>query len=208
MATQLGPWKIWRDFCKSGDWLGRIAVADRRGNICVTHTYRDIYVFVCVIINHLTNDNFSFPSFDKLCEWIVLWQDLCSIGITTLGPRKKILHALRELKNDNDLTRTVETKTDVSKVVADETRLGTNKLITDYFSGPLFGRKRGGINTNEQNNVRRSQAELRSQQNSTHKSIKRKDRIRNGKQKDVPSWCCVPGTPFRVVIIALKSQHD
>ncbi|KAI3468334.1 hypothetical protein Pfo_024997, partial [Paulownia fortunei] len=122
-------------------------------------------------------------------QWLTE-EDLCSIGITMLGPRKKILHALRDLRND--LTRTVEPKIDVSKCVADETKLGTNKLITDYFSGPLSERKRGGITANGQNNIRRSQA------NSTHRSIERKDRFRNGKQKDVPSWCCIPGTPFRV----------
>ncbi|KAK6131967.1 hypothetical protein DH2020_034292 [Rehmannia glutinosa] len=59
-------------------------------------------------------------------------EDLCDIGITTLGPRKKILCALKELRND--LSRNVEPKTDVSRGVTDETKLGTNKLITDYFS--------------------------------------------------------------------------
>ncbi|KAK6158793.1 hypothetical protein DH2020_006107 [Rehmannia glutinosa] len=118
-------------------------------------------------------------------------EDLCDIGITTLGPRKKILCALKELRND--LSRNVEPKTDVSRGVTDETKLGTNKLITDYFSGPLSERKRGGITTNGQNNVTR-----RSRANSAKRSIERKDRLRNGKQKNAPSWCCVPGTPFRV----------
>lgn len=137
-------------------------------------------------------------SFDKTVSesLIVFWQDLCSIGITTLGPRKKILHALRELRSE--LTRTVEPNNDDSKSVAHETKLGTNKLITDYFSGPLSERKRGGIATNGQSNARRSQANI------THRSIERKHHFRNGKQKDVPLWCCIPGTPFRVVNFAFN----
>ncbi|KAK6137114.1 hypothetical protein DH2020_029145 [Rehmannia glutinosa] len=42
----------------------------------------------------------------------------------------------------------------VSRGVTDETKLGTNKLITDYFSGPLSRKKRGGITTNGQNNIK------------------------------------------------------
>ncbi|KAL0312096.1 UNVERIFIED_CONTAM: DNA cross-link repair 1A protein [Sesamum radiatum] len=125
----------------------------------------------------------------KALQWLTE-EDLCGIGITALGPRKKILHALRELRNNS--TRAVEPKADVSKGIADESKLGTNKLITDYFSGPLSERKRGGDTTNVKNNVRRSRAI------STHRSIQRNDHVRKGKQKDVPLWCCIPGTPFRV----------
>ncbi|KAL3650903.1 hypothetical protein CASFOL_007306 [Castilleja foliolosa] len=140
-------------------------------------------------------------------------EDLCSIGITTIGPRKKILHAIRELRNDssrateptkdvsnsladenklitNKLITDYLPKTDVSKGVADENKLGTNKLITDYFSGPPSARKRGGVTTNGQNNV------TGSSENSTKRIVERKGW--NGKQKNAPSWCCIPGTTFRV----------
>ncbi|KAL7159501.1 hypothetical protein ABFS83_01G030900 [Erythranthe nasuta] len=122
-------------------------------------------------------------------QWLTE-EDLCSIGISALGPRKKILHAIKELRNDS--TTTVEPKADAFKTVADETKFVTNKLITDYFSGPPSERKRGVIATNGQNSVRKNQP------NSSHKSVQRNDRLRNGKQKNVPVWCCVPGTPFRV----------
>ncbi|KAG8375453.1 hypothetical protein BUALT_Bualt10G0101500 [Buddleja alternifolia] len=125
-------------------------------------------------------------------QWLTE-EDLCSIGITALGPRKKILHSLRELRDDS--TRTVEPKTDGSKGVADETKLVANKLITDFFSGPPSERRRGNVTSNGQNgqnNVKRRQVE------STCKGIEGKGRVRNGKQKDVPLWCCIPGTPFRV----------
>ncbi|KAL2517580.1 sterile alpha motif (SAM) domain-containing protein [Abeliophyllum distichum] len=117
-------------------------------------------------------------------------EDLCSIGITALGPRKKIVHALRELRKD--VMMAVEVKTDVSKNVAGETKMGTNKLITDYFSGHFSERNRGGTTSNGQKEARRSQPR------SAQRSMLGKSRVRNGKQKDIPLWCCIPGTPFRV----------
>lgn len=122
---------------------------------------------------------------------IVFWQDLCSIGITTLGPRKKILHALSEFRSE--LTRTVESKTNLSSSVSDETKLGTNKLITDFFSGPRPIKKSVDRGTNEQSSIQRRK------ENTHHRSMEKKDHFRNRKQKDVPLWCSIPGTPFRVV---------
>ncbi|XP_042031827.1 DNA cross-link repair 1A protein-like [Salvia splendens] len=116
-------------------------------------------------------------------------EDLCHIGITTLGPRKKILHALSKLRSD--LTRTVEPKTNPSGSVPDETKLGMNKLITDFFSGPRPV-KRAETGTNGQSSVPRSKA------NTSNTRTEKKDHLRNGKQKDVPSWCGIPGTQFHV----------
>ncbi|KAL1532424.1 DNA cross-link repair protein SNM1-like [Salvia divinorum] len=116
-------------------------------------------------------------------------EDLCNIGITTLGPRKKILHALSELRSE--LTRAVEPKTNPSRSVPDETKLGMNKLITDFFSGPRPV-KRAETGTNGQSSVPRIKP------NPSHRRTEKKDHVRNGKQKDVPSWCSIPGTQFRV----------
>lgn len=87
----------------------------------------------------------------------------------------------------------VETEADAPKSAADEAKPGVNKLITDYFLGPPSERKRVKVATNGQSCATRSQANI------TPKSIQKKDRIRNGKQKDTPSWCIIPGTQFRVV---------
>ncbi|KAL8537002.1 hypothetical protein ACS0TY_012257 [Phlomoides rotata] len=122
-------------------------------------------------------------------QWLTE-EDLCSIGITTLGPRKKILHALKELRSES--IKVVETETENSKSAADEAKPGVNKLITDYFLGPPSERKRVDVANNGQSGARRSQANI------TNRSNKKKDRIRNGKQKDVPLWCSIPGTQFRV----------
>lgn len=132
-------------------------------------------------------------------------QDLCSIGITTLGPRKKILHALSELRSEQ--ARNVEPKTNPPRIEPAEKKTGTNKLITEYFSGPISIRKKVDSNTNGQSSVPRSKA------NTSRTRMEKKDHLRNGKQKDVPSWCTIPGTPFRVVnfafiiIISQLSYH-
>lgn len=125
-------------------------------------------------------------------------QDLCNIGITTLGPRKKILHALDKLRSEQ--ASNVETNTNPPRSVPAETKPGTNKLITEYFSGPVHVRKRVEINTSGQSSVPRSKA------NASNRRVEKKDHLRNGKQKDVPSWCSIPGTPFRVVKFAF--QHN
>lgn len=93
------------------------------------------------------------------------------------------------------MTRTVEPKSNPSRSVPDETKLGMNKLITDFFSGPRPV-KRAETGTNGQSSVPRSKA------NTSNRRTEKKDHIRNGKQKDVPSWCSIPGTQFRVVSFA------
>lgn len=117
-------------------------------------------------------------------------EDLCSIGVTALGPRKKLIHALAELKKDEG--NPVETP-DIQNVVADETnKLATNKLITDYFPGSVARRKRDCSSTKEQKET------LKSHPSSASRSQQKKNRINDVKHKTVPTWCCIPGTPFRV----------
>ncbi|CAA0838560.1 sterile alpha motif (SAM) domain-containing protein [Striga hermonthica] len=124
-------------------------------------------------------------------QWLTE-EELCDIGITALGPRKKILNSLRNTRND--LSGPTEPKTAVSRVLADETKLATNKLITDYFSSPPSNQKSGAVTNNCHNNVRQN----RKNSTGTGRSTEGKDSLRNRKQKDAPRWCCIPGTPFRV----------
>ncbi|XP_073051840.1 uncharacterized protein [Primulina eburnea] len=147
------------------EWLRNLGLAK----------YEDIFI----------REEIDWDAFQLLTE-----EELCIIGVSALGPRKKIIHALEQLRHDS--TRADEPTTDLSKGVADEAKLVTNKLITDYFSGPQSERKSVRVTSNGQTNVKRSQA------NRTRRSVQRKDCIRNGKQKDVPLWCCIPGTAFRV----------
>ncbi|KAF9616057.1 hypothetical protein IFM89_028523 [Coptis chinensis] len=68
-------------------------------------------------------------------QWLTE-EDLLSIGVTALGPRKKIINALNELRKGS--THANHRNGDASKVSSDEnTKLLGNKLITEYFPGSL-----------------------------------------------------------------------
>ncbi|KAJ6745874.1 DNA CROSS-LINK REPAIR PROTEIN PSO2/SNM1-RELATED [Salix koriyanagi] len=81
-------------------------------------------------------------------------EDLFGIGVTALGPRKKIVHALSELRKGSYRAVEVhgdahasgevgsrgshgaEMQVEASKIIGDDTsKLTANKLITDYFPG-------------------------------------------------------------------------
>ncbi|KAK7829700.1 dna cross-link repair protein snm1 [Quercus suber] len=136
--------------------------------------------------------------------------DALHMGITALGPRKKIAHALSELRKESarlsethtDIhassepqrhsTHGVEMHNDASEGAVDETnKVATNKLITDYFPGSASDRKKVTTSGGQ------SRVETRSS-NSGRKRAMSKNNVANGKFKDVPSWCCIPGTSFRV----------
>ncbi|XP_026438803.1 uncharacterized protein LOC113337299 isoform X2 [Papaver somniferum] len=97
-------------------------------------------------------------------------EDLLSIGVTALGPRKKILHALNELRKENQ-------------------RLGGRRKNCPASSGKSMVEKT--------NNSGRSVA-ARSSKDSGRKRVVSRDHGRKTKVRDIPSWCSVPGTPFRV----------
>lgn len=66
-------------------------------------------------------------------------EDLNFLGITALGPRRKIVHALHELRKGNN--NSTEANTNILKVVANmdvksQLRESGNKLITKFFNGP------------------------------------------------------------------------
>lgn len=137
-------------------------------------------------------------------------EDLFSIGITALGPRKKIIHALSELRKESahvvkthpDMhacseaqrqnTNGLEIHNDASdRTIEDTKKLAANKLITDYFPGSAINRKK--VNTSKgQRGLGKGCSD------SGSKSAVAKKYLRNGKLKDVPLWCCIPGTQFRV----------
>lgn len=116
-------------------------------------------------------------------------QDLIAIGINALGPRKKILQSLKQLRNEHDISEE-QGNSDSGNTVNVTKKPATNKLITQYFSSP----------TSENKNAASSR-----QKADTAKSKPRQRQIPaksipNGKNKDIPPWCSIAGTPFRVVI--------
>lgn len=140
-------------------------------------------------------------------------KDLFNIGITALGPRKKIVHALSQFRKGTVQaieghttslsergrgTNGVEMSSDISERVTDNTsKVAATKLITDYFPGFSTDRKKV-CNTSGQQSaaVQRSSG---STSGSGRKHVMGKKHVTRGKLKDPPSWCCIPGTPFRVV---------
>lgn len=83
-----------------------------------------------------------------------------------------------------------------SKVNSTETStLASNKLITDFFTGSnSAGKKVSSVSTEQQ------QQESAKQDTSSAKKRAAKSPANNRKLKNIPSWCSIPGTPFRVVM--------
>ncbi|CAO2821698.1 unnamed protein product [Amaranthus hypochondriacus] len=119
-------------------------------------------------------------------QWLTE-EDLIAIGINALGPRKKILQSLKQLRNEHDISEE-QGNSDSGNTVNVTKKPATNKLITQYFSSP----------TSENKNAASSR-----QKADTAKSKPRQRQIPaksipNGKNKDIPPWCSIAGTPFRV----------
>ncbi|XVF35244.1 hypothetical protein REPUB_Repub18cG0128900 [Reevesia pubescens] len=136
-------------------------------------------------------------------------EDLFSIGVTTLGPRKKIVHALSELRkgcsyaaeahvghlsheNGSAKSNRAKMQTEISNVTDDEiSKPAANKLITDFFPGLSSDRKKVCTPPRGQHISGKSHSD------SGRRRVQ-KNHVKNGKQKDIPTWCCIEGTPFRV----------
>ncbi|XP_062023399.1 DNA cross-link repair protein SNM1 [Rosa rugosa] len=133
-------------------------------------------------------------------------EDLFNIGITALGPRKKIVHALAQLGQGTSSGIEAQTAQPTKRsangvevlddalegTVGDSSKSASNKLITDYFPGFGGARKQLCTTSREQQRVEKRQS------GAGRKRVVVKNHATNRKLRDVPSWCCVPGTPFRV----------
>ncbi|VVA11687.1 PREDICTED: DNA [Prunus dulcis] len=135
-------------------------------------------------------------------QWLTE-EDLFSIGIAALGPRKKIVHALTQLREGTTSpgieaqprkrsASGVETVNDASEEPVDNSKTAANKLITDYFPGFTTARKQVCTTSGEQQRVEKRGS------GSGHKGGAAKNHVTTRKLRDIPSWCCIPGTPFRV----------
>ncbi|KMZ60475.1 DNA cross-link repair 1A protein [Zostera marina] len=120
-------------------------------------------------------------------------EDLFRVGIIALGPRKKIVCALNELGRDKQYP---DTKANIPRMVSEEIARAVpkNKLITEYFQGSTVSTSRA---------CARSKLSNGSRVNSCNKELflrnaALKNHMQNFKLRDIPSWCSIPGTPFRV----------
>lgn len=120
-------------------------------------------------------------------------QDLFSIGVTALGPRKKIANSILELRKGTPEEKVARQA--VTKIVPVDAGTKPSKLITDYFISPVSERKKACATDREQTEVGRTCS------SASRKRIQKKNPAKSAKSKDIPVWCSIPGTPFRVVNI-------
>ncbi|KAI5403918.1 hypothetical protein KIW84_051171 [Lathyrus oleraceus] len=140
-------------------------------------------------------------------QWLTE-EDLLNMGISALGPRKKIVHALSKLRrgiassNDNNENSGVEPRRirnqnvklqhDKSERKVDGTvKPVANKLITEYFPGFATNEKKVSAPPVEQHEVKNSGSVSGRKRKANNTSTSTKSR-------DVPKWCAIQGTPFRV----------
>ncbi|KAF5776672.1 putative sterile alpha motif domain, DNA repair metallo-beta-lactamase [Helianthus annuus] len=113
-------------------------------------------------------------------------EDLCKIGVTALGPRKKIVHAISELRTESHEEVNIPEKS-----AQKESKTVSNKLITDFFPG-FAGNVKKSCTTGAQAQVGKTNS------NNGNKRSGTKMNFSNNKFRDTPSWCSITGTPFRV----------
>ncbi|MFS7991806.1 putative sterile alpha motif domain, DNA repair metallo-beta-lactamase [Helianthus anomalus] len=113
-------------------------------------------------------------------------EDLCKIGVTALGPRKKIVHAITELRTESHEEVNIPEKS-----AQKESKTVSNKLITDFFPG-FAGNVKKSCTTGAQAQVGKTNS------NNGNKRGGTKMNFSNKKFRDTPSWCSITGTPFRV----------
>lgn len=101
---------------------------------------------------------------------------------------------MKELHNKNDHSAKVAQNNDPSTVNSERRNvcMAGNKLITEYFRGSI-SRVNGAScpkNPTESNNQMIMNTKKKSRKSSTS----------NGVARDLPPWCWIAGTPFRVVL--------
>ncbi|KFK37360.1 hypothetical protein AALP_AA4G246500 [Arabis alpina] len=149
--------------------------------------YEDVFI----------REEIDWDSLQSLTE-----EDLLSIGITTLGPRKKIVNALSALREAGvssaeaqgqslcTSTHVTVGQRDISsnRRVSELKKPAANKLITEFFLGQ--------DGTKILKSPKEPVTEKSPSDSGCRRSVRRNGN--NGKSKAIPQWNCIPGTPFRV----------
>ncbi|CAN1786729.1 DNA cross-link repair 1A protein [Linum perenne] len=172
-------------------------------------------------------ERYEEPFVREEIDWDTLkWlseEDLVNIGVSALGPRKKIMHALAELRkgcdggdeqDTADGTGLLKCDGEIKVVTSKVNRIGTNnqsanklitdyfpgsetnkqssnKLITDYFPGSVTPTKKDFTSSTKQKGQEKGQLD------SVRKGSGKKN-IKRGRTRNIPCWCSIPGTSFRV----------
>jgi DNA cross-link repair 1A protein len=114
--------------------------------------------------------------------------------ITSLGPRKKITHSLGEIRREKDEVNDMEADfQNAESTKKAKPPINGNKLITQYFQCSSFDqRQRKSCNVNKPCN-------MNEKKKISVKIAPKRSHVVKGKARDRPLWCCILGTPFRVV---------
>ncbi|KAJ1289821.1 hypothetical protein BS78_02G194200 [Paspalum vaginatum] len=124
-------------------------------------------------------------------QWLTE-EDLLGMGITSLGPRKKIIHALGELrKKHDDASETEDVVLNSENTKKTKLPMNGNKLITQYFQCSSVDQRQRKV-------CKVKAPNLNEQKSCSTKIPNRRGCAGKIKVKDTPIWCCIPGTPFRV----------
>ncbi|CAN6451426.1 unnamed protein product [Victoria cruziana] len=125
-------------------------------------------------------------------QWLTE-EDLLGLGITALGPRRKMVNALNELRRK--CIPEVDARKEETYCVEEKlVRVPGNKLITEFF------RASSNVQRKQQvpGRVSCKQKTQRATRSSGTKGRSNVKKLGYSKLKDTPPWCCIPGTPFRV----------
>lgn len=133
-------------------------------------------------------------------------QDLFHAGVVALGPRKKIVDALNELGKDRPHH---DRNVNIPRLVSEEIAraVPTNKLITEYFHSSTVSTSRACARSRSCNGSR-VESVVSSNKEIFRRNAAPKNHMQNFKRGDVPSWCSIPGTPFRVVCCLLFESSE
>ncbi|GAA0167621.1 DNA metabolism protein [Lithospermum erythrorhizon] len=165
-ASPVGPPKGSVNLTPVLDWLRNLGLSK----------YEDIFV----------REEIDWESLQWLTE-----EDLRNIGLTALGPRMKIVHALHELRRDHDRSLEKQTDNSVKEIQGNDIQSKT-KLITDFFHGSAAATPTIRTTNTGQTGVTNSPSVRTSKKNVNKKPSKSR------KNRDIPPWCSIPGAPFRV----------
>ncbi|GAB2250737.1 hypothetical protein Droror1_Dr00016987 [Drosera rotundifolia] len=116
-------------------------------------------------------------------------EDLVGMGITALGPRKKILHALAEFRKGDDHSSHMKPE-ECKPEVGGTRKLPSNRLITDFFAGSV-SEKRSCKKSKDHSKLPKDEY------NTVQNSAKRKF-VPGRRAKEIPPWRFIEGTSFRV----------
>lgn len=137
-------------------------------------------------------------------------QDLMIMGITAVGPRRKIFQAIQELKRGSSggrrepqtapaglspaMANTIPPAESTSRVPQANGE-ESNNVITNYFPLPPDSGRRPLHETSATDTTRRTGV-VKS------RTPKRPRSSGYENMRGIPEWMCIPGTPFRVVSVS------